>query len=1142
MRKTLLTTCFILLGTVLGNITASEAYVLTKTEKRGDSMGTTTAISSSIENYYDENNMLISILEYRLQQDNTMALIYRDHFENEDGLLKLSYGYQWQAGYLTWNTTVQDSTGYEYDADKRLSKKTIYNIYYGNIRRYINEYTWEGNNLVQDYEVWDGKSGTEILPDQPLWRYTTTYSDFLPGFDNKPLKMKRVAAESYNEIYENYTYDEKGRRTSMERYMLADDAKKAKEEYKYDDRDVIIEQINYVKDSSNPENWKYSSKTTRVYDAVSGIDTCTTYSWNSTKQEWTAKLPSYEYYQLLNSETAPRNLSVVQEPSVAAPGAVRVTCDEPIAAPANAAYIIWRGWIAADTVKAENGKISYLDEGATRGHYNYYVQSMDEATGEKYNCSLTAAIDVTIDLPAATNIRAISGKIGDAKSEAGAYQAYMMNIVWDAPACPYPAQYQVYEVRGENEKLYQMSDVLSEGAYVYHADINLGKNEQGEPITTGSFTLVIRSIFEYGQVDSEPITIEYNYQEPFEEKLSLVQIDKHGDAMGTSTGITGIESYFYNSSDMLIRKIEWAGGNKDVNEIEYAHYYENNEHDLLERYYYYQWRYQQQVWKIGNDSIEYKYDDLGRLIESTNYRAGDRFVYTYKEDLLTQVEKLRVQSDGSYKNFYTEVYSDYVAGTTNQPQTITSTGLYSTYAYVETRTYDTNGNILTSEKIFESGSKKKTEYTYDIFGICVNTSSYNGTDDGYEPASVTLRESLGNNQYRVTTQTWFAGEWEKPSTSKVEHYAVLDKTTAPTDLTVVDISTDEAIVMYLNCNVPENAPANAKYIIWRNYLALDTVAAIEGKITYTDNTATLGNLSYFVQTYDEATNTTYNCSKPAIAEKVVTLAPVTNIRIDSGEKKTIKNPETGDSYTAYVANLVWDAPASNYIVKGYKIYEIDGVWEILLTGTELVPTTSYELEMMASSMNIRVDAIYEIGIAKSEVTTVSIETKELLPPTNLRKTGQSELTTNESALSGYYIYIAWDAPVDATPDQYRIYQDGELKGTTTETTDQETIFVLEGTTSVTVKVTALYLDNESEGVEVPFEVTALETITLSKAYVADNNLYAPEAAKVAIYNAAGAKVADHQNETCISLAGLTEGVYIARVEVAGTVQIIKFTR
>lgn len=288
------------------------------------------------------------------------------------------------------------------------------------------------------------------------------------------------------------------------------------------------------------------------------------------------------------------------------------------------------------------------------------------------------------------------------------------------------------------------------------------------------------------------------------------------------------------------------------------------------------------------------------------------------------------------------------------------------------------------------------------------------------------------------------------------------------------------------------------------------------------------------QTYTE----NYNLLKGGYAPRNLTLEDVSSEDSPNSVLLTCDVPAIEIENAAY---LIWCHGVLLDIVEA-----VDGV--ITYKGTNL---SNGEYEFVVQMVDESSEMLYNVSnpVVASFVT-------ELPPISNLRyvKTTVGQYIVEDTRVPSYWVHFEWDAPqTDLNVLRYNVYQEGWATPYTTTTNTCDSINVYRESDynsadqqkEVGVKVTVEYQLGESEGiVEVfPVEQAGVGKIELVKsAYVAGTSLIVEPEAEVRIYNTAGIEVFYCKNQTCIDLAKLPAGVYIATVGVRGTTQNVKISR
>lgn len=1030
MRKILLFGCAALsmLFATLSN--AEPAFVLAQEDGYGDSMGQVQGITKMSYYFYNETNSRMRQITVGAETDpvtgeKTFRPTYVYYWNrNAEGQLSDYYYYQYKVAQGKWSN-VNDSTEYFYDeAGHLILARTL---------KPLKEmrYKWEGDNMVRE-EEWTiyGREDTLSM------RVSKDYSEFLPSVANKPQRMDAWGKYSSSIYDEHYTYDENYRLTETVGYKNTG-KKKNKITYVYDDKGICLEKLTYTV-VTTPDTFRVSSKEVRT---SLGNDEykVENFSWNTTSGKWTGKTTwTVEKYRTINGETAPRNLVLKSAATIENPCAVKVSCDIPVSPVANAAYIVWRSYEAVDTVKAANGKIEFVDTTVGVGNHSYFVQSYDMAADAAYNCTSSASINVHVNLAPVTNVRFAGGRKGvytDPES-GGSGDCYYVTVKWDAPASPYPViGYKIYE-KG-------FSAVIAE---VDECSVEL-------PTFDGnSYTVRVDAVYDWGVATGEYVTLNFDTNIDVVTQQVVTKSDKYGDMMGTTKGLTETIYYLYDADNLLSRSIVLGYETDGATVPTYEYFYNNNDGKLTE-YWYSQYNYLGE-WSNPKEYTVYSYDANGRLAMKENQSYKEKYEYTYDEvgNLLTETLSRIPYAQTEYKVVATKTYSDFDAAVLNKPATMTATGQYDGDNYVETYTYDSKHRLLTSESRYSSDNapKNKKEYVYDAAGIETLVVSYRGSGEEFVPSDRTVREYLGNSQYKVYNESYRNDAWINNGRYSIDTYSEINGVSAPLNITATNVSTEEEPnCVKVECALPQMPLGNAAYKVFRGHEIVGTAVAENGTISYVDRNVKNGVYEYIVQAVDTVTGLGYNCSKPVSIMVTTKLPPVTNLHQVSVIEGTYKDPETGE-HPVYWITFAWDAPESSYPVKEYHIYQ-DGM-----------------------SLPVAV-------------------------------------TTNLN-------------------DSVSIYRDTASPAEQQETT--------------TISVVAVYEIGQSDGVSAILSIVqgAVDDVKVSNAYVAGTFLHVGENAKVLVYNAAGIMVAGYDNKPLIDLSVLPSGVYVACVEEAGTVQVVKIAR
>ena len=466
---------------------------------------------------------------------------------------------------------------------------------------------------------------------------------------------------------------------------------------------------------------------------------------------------------------------------------------------------------------------------------------------------------------------------------------------------------------------------------------------------------------------------------------TLTYREKYGDHMGTSSACQAKDYYFFNAKGDTVRHVFHTAGTSGVFDVQNVYYYEYNDKGQLVGVTDYQYRPAYDDWSLRNE-VAYEYDANG----NRTTEIGGRNTYTHTFDANGNIIKTESSVTVTGQVVQTITYSDFVQGAVNKPRKYESEGAFSMYAYSGTIEYDAANRVVADDRLTVSGSKmQRYEYAYDANGVCVSEKWYTSTS--YTPEQITpgseadtlmfskeiTRTLQDDKYYRVVERVKDVIDWDEnfnyiygwvnqPAIYH-EYYANIDETTAPTALSLQNVSTDaEPNSVKVTAQAPA-ALTGMQYIIWRNWEVAATVDAVDGVIEYTDKGVSSATHTYFVQAYDATKNVYYNVTDLASINMSVSLASVTNIKMVAGRKDTANDPMTGATYDTYIITLQWEAPVCAYEVKKYEIYQKPFAMPIATVAGDVLTA---ELSMPdAETADIRIDAIYDLGTAMGEYFT-----------------------------------------------------------------------------------------------------------------------------------------------------------------------------
>ncbi len=900
MKKLLLTFCLCSIAAMTLN--ANAELLLAQNEKFGNSYDAEMSQPTQLDKYfYNEDNMLIRQFTWQISAASGVSKIgYIYYYNVEDGKL-VNYCYdQYRPAYEgtakdPW-VYGKDSTYYYYDEKGRLSETSFQS------RKLTYEYDDNDNLLVETewYHVWDQAAGAY----SPEWSVlkSFTYSDFIEGTVDKPRHCRASGAFESNHYYEIYTYDDKNNRISSEKYDIEDNPQE-KYTYEWDENGICVTSlkyqyeegawVEYIRTKRYPQDKAFTYKKVEEKLVDGG--------WSPTG---TAYIETYRHF---DGATAPSNLAVESIVDERTPLAVKITANAPATPVENAKYMIWRDYENIATVDAVDGKIEYVDLTATIGEHDYFVQSYDAVNDAAWNTSDIVAYNVKLDLAPVTNVFYISKREGTyTDPQVGTYETTYVTLGWDAPVCAYPVlKYRVFDNVGALPIAEVSGDLLT--VEISFPDMTSSK-------------IRVDAVYEYGVITGNYIEVVFA-----ETTMALVKEDLYGDHMGSTADVTSHYYYIYDADNLLSRSVQVSYQTDNVTLTPSYMYYYNNEDGKVQEYYYKQCNFMG-VWSDPKQQTFYTYDAQGRLIVEENVGWVRRIEYTYDDNgnLIRSEERGKSYGQDEYDKVYNVyVYSDFVEGAVNLPQSVVYEGMYASSNYTETRTYDAQGRLVKRESVYtESGDpNERYEYVYeDATNLLIEYTKSNAQGNGFEYAVRETRENIGNNEYIFRSYNYKDGVWQDAGRSRKEYYSQLYADAAPRNFEA-KLSETKANTVILTCDEPAMPVNNATYIIWRGWQAVDTIAAVDGKIQFTDSNIQNGVYEYIVQSYDQADGKAYNATAPITVDVVTVLPDVENLHFVKQELGEYTNTEIHMTFPVYWMHFAWDAPQTNMEILEYRVYQ-----------------------------------------------------------------------------------------------------------------------------------------------------------------------------------------------------------------------------
>lgn len=333
-------------------------------------------------------------------------------------------------------------------------------------------------------------------------------------------------------------------------------------------------------------------------------------------------------------------------------------------------------------------------------------------------------------------------------------------------------------------------------------------------------------------------------------------VEKWGDAMGGTSGITTKAVSYYNSDNLIISETDY-GADYVTGEYlpsRFTVYKYNDKKQLVKKYSQQYGLYdgEDMAYKASVDTVNYSYDDAGRLICEQNIQTKDSIVYEYDEQG-NKVRYARYLPDyyGTVNNgqpyvMEEERYSDFVAP--DCPRKIVGDGRYDSYKVSYDVAYDADFNMISKKKFNSSDVPTQSEYwTYDngqlVTYVKYTVNSVTG-DDGttYEevPTSKTEYTVLSEEPLRIKEQGYSYNKkdstWGTNVYYYVSEYFKPEATSAP-ELTVEKVEDKLNTVKLTFDATPVNGAQNVVYDIMRHGIKiarLTSADAKDGQLTYTD--------------------------------------------------------------------------------------------------------------------------------------------------------------------------------------------------------------------------------------------------------------------------------------------------------------------
>ncbi len=436
------------------------------------------------------------------------------------------------------------------------------------------------------------------------------------------------------------------------------------------------------------------------------------------------------------------------------------------------------------------------------------------------------------------------------------------------------------------------------------------------------------------------------------------------------------------------------------------------------------------------------YDKDNVLLMTADMNTGDSTVYTYEGADLVKMTNYYYAANASYagKKKTETVYSNFVEGQKNCPQTIITKGDYQSKAVICEAVYNSRGQMtemISYKPVMGSKDKdglwgsetkdtprQKEVWTYNDKGDLLEhlTLKYkNGDYVNYKKTSYVI-EGLRTKSANYEWWTNAEGEyvWMSNGTYKVSETSTFVATSALKNLTVTQSSVDLKQFL-LQTDVPA-VNMDYRYDVYRDgaYVGQMLPNVESGKMEFVDNDVYNGLHDWFVQTVRTSDEIALNVSNAVELDVRTNLNPVTTARVTSN----IIDTESGYN----VVTFEWDETSTEgAVLLGYNFYA--NVVNINISSpqnTALLTERTYEMKWQADRINTTnnvkdyyVEAVYDLGKVKSEKFSVELP---IMTGIDDATVGQATLSLENKVLTvngakcNIAVYAANGAKVGATDD------------------------------------------------------------------------------------------------------------------------------
>lgn len=458
---------------------------------------------------------------------------------------------------------------------------------------------------------------------------------------------------------------------------------------------------------------------------------------------------------------------------------------------------------------------------------------------------------------------------------------------------------------------------------------------------------------------------------------------------------------FYDNHNNLVRQAEYGKKNSTTDDLYLSKYsyYEYDEQGHLTLTYWRQGMWDDQTnevsFKAPKDSVSYKYNEQGQLVEKTE--ATKRTTYEYDAEGNLQKESLYSRRNNVCQRVTT--YSDYVAPQCPQ-MAVSESDVYDFYRYKEAYTYNEAHQKLSYEKytekqvVGEDGEEtsvqkvvsQSTKWTYDA--VTGRMSSEVTATRPFENSELAPSDSIAytpvdgdNNRIQRTDYEYNAeiGQWVTRGGYHIITYQDYDASVA-VELSVKHVEgsiNNYAVSFPFTGNAGLGGMTYHIYRDGREIAVADFTAegAVDPKTnvyTYVDKQVESGAHDYFVQTVhsDELETESYgmNVSNVVCVDHEVELPAVQNLRLATYKK---------DRQYGYMVTVAWDEPkdAELYGLQRYNVLIDGSEWadNYNTDGKEL--EWNVPLETKTSRSDVAIESVYPYGKSRA---TINIYMKDVI--------------------------------------------------------------------------------------------------------------------------------------------------------------------